>query len=296
MMDSRKKKNDHLDGFAVFILSHGRPDNIKTINALKRQGYTGKMFIVIDDEDQTSEKYHINFPGTVIEFSKKEIAKTFDIADNFNGAISTSYVRNAFWGIAKTLGLKYFLQLDDDYTDFRLERMHGKKIVFTKNLNALFAYFTEYLTSCPESVKSICFAQTGDFIGGEENQNISGDITASRKAMNSFFCMTERPFTFIGRMNEDVNTYVKHGNVGMLFFTVYQVALLQVQTQSSKGGMTDAYLESGTYVKSFYTVMLCPSAVKIGQLIGPLNTRIHHSISWDKAVPLILDESTRKQA
>ena len=37
--------------FAVLILSHGRPNNIKTIKALENANYTGKYYIVIDNED-----------------------------------------------------------------------------------------------------------------------------------------------------------------------------------------------------------------------------------------------------
>ena len=38
--------------FAILILTHGRPDNIKTLSSLKRAGYTGKYYIVIDNEDE----------------------------------------------------------------------------------------------------------------------------------------------------------------------------------------------------------------------------------------------------
>lgn len=37
--------------FAVFILSHGRAGNVKTYQTLINQGYTGNIYIVIDDED-----------------------------------------------------------------------------------------------------------------------------------------------------------------------------------------------------------------------------------------------------
>ena len=42
------------------------------------------------------------------------------------------------------------------------------------------------------------------------------------------------------------------------------MALNQKQTQKNKGGMTDIYMSQGTYVKSFYTVMMMPSSVKVG--------------------------------
>lgn len=42
---------------------------------------------------------------------------------------------------------------------------------------------------------------------------------------------------------------------GDLFFTYVPCSLNQKQTQSNKGGMSDLYLDSGTYVKSFYSVI-----------------------------------------
>ena len=43
------------DSFCVFILSHGRPDNVITLNTLRREGYTGPWYIVIDNEDKKGE-------------------------------------------------------------------------------------------------------------------------------------------------------------------------------------------------------------------------------------------------
>lgn len=65
-------------------------------------------------------------------------------------------------------------------------------------------------------------------------------------------------------------------------------------TQSNSGGMTDVYLENGTYVKSFFTVICSPSCTKI-KLMGQTNKRLHHSIRWKNAVPLILDEKYKKK-
>ena len=103
------------DDFCAFILTHGRPDNVKTLKTLEKAGYTGKVYIVIDDEDDNEQEY--------------------------------------------------------------------RKI-----------------------------AQGGDFIGGAKSLNFRKGIL--RKAMNTFICDTERPFTFVGRINEDVNTYVTLGSRG----------------------------------------------------------------------------------
>ena len=72
------------DDFCVFILTHGRPDNVITYQTLMKGQYTGKIFIVIDDEDETADQYIAKYGAMVLMFSKGEIAATFDEGDNFS--------------------------------------------------------------------------------------------------------------------------------------------------------------------------------------------------------------------
>jgi hypothetical protein len=141
-------------------------------------------------------------------------------------------------------------------------------------------------------VLTIAMAQQGDFNGGPQGQP---SVRLLRKAMNSFLCSTDRPFKFAGRFNEDVSTYVSRSLRGQLFFTVMQTSLSQKQTQTQKGGMTEAYMDSGTYVKSFMTVMHAPSCVKIGEFGDNRSDkyRIHHRINWECCAPKILHEKHR---
>ena len=117
--------------------------------------------------------------------------------------------------------------------------------------------------------------------------------TIYRKCMNSFICSTKRPFKFIGRINEDVNTYTHEQSKGLLMGTIPMVSLTQKTTQKNKGGMTDIYLDNGTYVKSFYTVIFSPSCCTIKPM-GDTNKRLHHSINWENAVPKIIKETLKK--
>ena len=56
--------------------------------------------------------------------------------------------------------------------------------------------------------------------------------------------------------------------------------------------MTDIYLDSGTYVKSFYTIMYAPSCTKIRPM-GSVYRRLHHSINWNNAVPKVIPENCK---
>ena len=135
----------------------------------------------------------------------------------------------------------------------------------------------DYFNSAP--MLTLAIGQGGDYIGGEKATRFNDGIQPMRKAMNSFICSVDRPFQFIGRINEDVNTYVLLGSRGGVFLSILQIGLDQLETQSNSGGMTELYLDAGTYVKSFYTVMYCPSCVVVSAM-GTAHRRLHHHIKW----------------
>ena len=278
--------------FAVFILSHGRPDNVTTYKTLKRKGYTGRIYIVVDDEDASAERYIANYGDEVLRFCKQDVQNIMDDGDNFPHRRSVIYARNACWALAEQVGVEHFVQLDDDYHAFAYR--YNKNGVFgsyavKSTLNDVFILMTNFLER--SGALTVALSQGGDHIGGGKDA-----IRLKRKAMNSFFCATARPFQFVGRMNDDVNTYVALGARGGLFLTTMAISLHQSQTQANEGGLTGLYLEMGTYTKSFYTVMMAPSCSEISILKDPASPhpRIHHKINWNRAVPMILPEKYKK--
>jgi hypothetical protein len=277
--------------FGALILTHGRPDNVLTFKSLRKHGYTGPIYLVVDNEDETVEKYRANFGADkVIVFDKKAISETFDPADSLKGMIGSVYPRNASFQIAEDLGFEYFIQLDDDYTSF-MYRFPWKGKLGSKQIRYLDRIFDAMVDLLEDTgAATVAMSQGGDHIGGIDGKNFYKGLT--RKAMNSFVYRTDRPVQFVGRMNEDVNTYVTQGSRGDLFFTAMQIQLCQVATQQGEGGMSAAYVDSGTYVKSFYTVMMHPSSVKIGTM-GNLHRRYHHMVSWDHTVPKIISDKYR---
>ncbi|WP_372587152.1 hypothetical protein [Klebsiella oxytoca] len=278
------------DDFCAFILTHGRPDNVLTYRTLRRAGYTGKIFIVIDDEDKTREQYIEQYGDQVLIFSKADIASRFDEADNFGDRRSIFYARNACFELAERVGCQHFIQLDDDYHEFqfRVGRDFEADYSPIRCLDQVLAEMFAYYRSIP--AVSVAMSQGGDFLGSGGDGNAAW---LKRKAMNSFICSIDRPFKFVGRINEDVNTYTSLGRRGELFLTIGAVQLGQKQTQKNSGGMTELYLDSGTYVKSFYSVMYSPSCVKIG-LMGASHKRLHHQVTWNNAAVKIIHERHKK--
>jgi len=284
----KTKKNKLPDTFAVFILTHGRPNNVITVKTLRRHGYTGKIVFVIDNEDDCRPDYIKNFGAENVSiFDKKAEADNCDEGNNFDERRTITMARNACFDIAQSRGITHFLQLDDDYTEFkfRFEKELSKKWIIL-DLDSVINSFLAYYNAIP--ALSIAFSQGGDHIGG-----YAGQTKLRRKCMNSFFCSTERPFKFVGAMNEDVNTYTTLGSRGALFFTFTSVQLDQKQTQSQVGGITDMYQKFGTYCKAFTTVMMQPSSVKVS-MMQSVNSRIHHAVNWKTTVPRIIKEKYKK--
>ena len=286
------------DSFAVFIMVHGRPDKMWTYHALRNGGYTGKIFLIADDLDESRFEYKKIYGDELLIFDKKKAALEMEAGDNTGELRSTMFATNMTFKLAKEQGVKYFYNMCDDYTKFDnrfdkdlkyyVGKEQGSGIV--RNLDRVFETVLKYYKSI--NALSIAFAQGGDFIGGKDS-SFAKSIQLKRKAMNTFLCSTDRPFKFIGRMNEDITTYVNLGSKGGLFLTIPNISITQQPTQQAEGGMTDVYLEYGTYVKSLFSVMYNPSSVKVSSM-GDKYRRIHHKVSWNNAVPKILNEKHKK--
>lgn len=281
--------------FVAFILSHGRSDNVVTYDTLRKSGYTGRIIIIVDNEDKTSYDYIQKFGAENVEiFHKKAMADEIDEGNNFDNRKVIVHARNICFKVAKKLNIKYFIQLDDDYTSFRYRFVDDKYTTkgTVKNLDFYFDSMLDFYKSI--NAHSIAFAQGGDFIGGESCGLISNYLYNSRKCMNSFICSTEREFQFIGSINEDVNTYTSVASRGHLFLTIPFIGLEQKATQSQSSGMTDIYLLSGTYLKSFHSVMMHPSSVRVS-MMGFTTKRLHHLVKWKHTTPMIIEQKHKKQ-
>lgn len=282
---------------AVFILTHGRANNVKTDKTLRKCGYTGKIFYIVDNEDDQCETYIKNFgEDSVIIFSKEEAAKDTDTADTLPERNVVVFARNMCHKIAAELGLTYFIEVDDDYLSFGYRTLIGGKLKEKKikNFDGIIDATLHFLNV--SGALAVAFGQGGDYVGGTNSGVWKEQL--SRKAMNIFFCRVDRPFKFYGRLNEDVTTYTYLGQQGKLFLTPAGVMLNQGMTQQNAGGLTDSYLQLGTYVKSFYSILYSPSCVRLSVLSssahGSGHERIHHCIKWNNCAPRIINEKWRR--
>lgn len=277
---------------AVFILSYGRADNVITYHTLIKANYQGKIYIVVSDDDKQLDEYIKIYKDKVIVFSKEDARLMTDLCDNFEGRKIVVFARNYIFKIAKEKKLKYFCVLDDDYTRFSYRRCFGSvlKTFRVKEIDGIINACFDYLAKTP-NLDCFAWCQEGDFIGGASSFEAIGK---KRKIMNGYFFKTNKPIKFIGSINEDLSASVYEGQRGKVFFTINDVSIKQQITQANAGGLTEAYLDSGTYIKSFYSVMVAPNCVKISAM-GNKDLRIHHKVNWNKACPKIIRENYAKR-
>lgn len=282
-----------IDNFGVIVLCHCRPYDTTTVDTLRRNGYTGKIILILDDEDPTIDKYYVQFPDVPIEtFSKDELLLRTDIMNNRVNKSCGVYARNACFEVAEKYGLEYFCEFDDDYIGL-IHRFIENDKLYRKNPDSMDDVFEAYLEflSSSEEIGAVAFAEPGDFVGGVgSNLNKKGYL---RKCMGSWMFRTKDKYRFCGLMNDDVNLYSLEGMRGKIFITFPFFMIDTPATQSVKGGMTELYTGVGTYVKTFYTILECPSFVRI-DMFGDRHYRIHHKFKHENAWPKIISGRYKK--
>lgn len=283
------EKND----FVVIILCHCRPHDTTTVDTLRKFGYTGDIILLLDDEDPTLYEYYVEFPDLTIEvFSKDELLLRTDVMNSNVNKSCGVYARNMCFEVAEKYGYKYLCEMDDDYIGLIHRFIGGDKLyrIAPINMDDVFSAYIEFLESSKD-IEAVAFAEPGDFVGGiGSNLNARGFL---RKCMGSWIFRTSATTRFLGLCNDDVNAYSVNGMRGKLFYTFPFFMIDTPATQSVDGGMTEVYKGMGTYTKTFYTIVCCPSFVS-ADMFGDKHYRIHHRFKWNNAVPKLISSRYKK--
>ena len=269
----------------VFILSHGRADNVVTYKVLRNQGYTGKIYIVCDDEDEQLPLYKKNFENVIV-FSKKDIK--FDVGDNLHKLTKVSSIaRNAIVKLKKDV--EFVLMLDDDYKGFNYKIPNGNALKSTKikNFDKLIDTYVDFLKT-NENILSLSFGTAGDYVGGTNNKVKDGIYFNGR---NSFLFRANENFEFKGRIMEDVTTPAYHNSVGKFFITVLGVQIDVVSRENNTGGIKYKEYELNDYWQYFYPVLWNPSAIKVR---ANKDGTFIKNVTAENLIPKILSDRWKK--
>lgn len=282
-----KSRNISPRDFLIVIFSFKRAKLLfkTTMQTLDRHSSKARRVIVVSDDDPTLEQY-IRYFGRenlyIINKDECQKERPVDLGDAYSFKSVISWARNVQFKVARDLGYKYFVTLEDDYTEFAIRAPYLKSLL-TSSRKSCTERFDEtaemhfrLLDSAP-FLNSVGMAQGGDYLCGLENTFCKKGYRM--KCMNVIFYRTDREYEFMGRINEDYTAYAVNNQLGRLSLTLFGFSLNQGQTQKNAGGATDVYKAYGTWLKSMYSVMFAPSCVCIG-IMGYKIFRVHHNSIW----------------
>lgn len=277
------------DDFAMFILSHGRPDNQLTLQALEKSGYTGRWYIICDDLDPTVSRYQEKYGDKVIVFNKREWADKTDTFDNFEDMRSVVYARNASFQIAKDLGLKHFGQFDDDLIRFSHRYIDDEGQLKTKDLSQMDSVLEQmihYMENAPIHCLSFMF-ELG-YMWGKDGKFKDG---LGDEIYNSYIFSVDKPVEFRGLMTEDYIMTANQHKLGHVIYAIFDIMFTTPLRGTNDGGLKNLYDANSKYVTGFYAMIDDPGAVGMkhnskDELVLTTPNR--------KRMPRILNETWRK--
>jgi len=278
--------------FAIFICSHGRPECI-TVKALRDAGYTGDIFIVLDDEDETHFEYnvHENENTHILTFDKEWYVQHMDIGVSTVRAKRKVilYAKQACEDFANANDLDVFGIADDDFLGFRYryeEDGRLKSVTVSENLDEVFNCYAQFLVHNWLCMTSVATNQM--FMGGALTPE---KISEFRVPYSFVFRNTHIPFEWKSELFEDVISATLKTQQG---FFMMQMPFMQLNLKplyaGANGGMTDAYQSVDFIKKLFPVVQYLPSCTKIATTASSVSYRLIR----DNAFPKLLSEKHKK--
>lgn len=277
--------------FAVFITTHGRVDRVTTYGTLRRCGYTGKIYIVVDNEDEQLQRY-LNRFSDVLVFNKQLQFNKCDKVIATQQKASVTYARNAVEAYAKHFMLDAFMVVDDDITGFRYRWVDGdsvRSLAVSNGMDDVLSLYAQYIIDHNIAVTS--FAHMMFYISG--THNLSKRITEQREISQLFIRNTKFEIDWIGVMRQDILTNMVTAKMGMIWwvlpFITYDAEPMN-ETGENLGGMKEAYDNISEFRRTFLGVIVSPFCIKV----GCANERIKMSWNKESAYPLVVSSRYKK--
>ena len=276
--------------FAVFICTHGRPDAQHTLHALREAGYTGKIYLILDDEDSTEAKYYkyCDEHTTIKKFCKQYFVEHVDIGRSDAKRKAILYAKCACEEIANQLKLDAFCIADDDITSFRYRYESGDKLLtqqLTKNMDIVIDEYVKFILT-----NNICMTSFGTnqmFMGGKLSAEKKCDF---RIPYNFLFRNASISFKWVSEMNEDtISVLSEHSGKYMLQLPFIKLEMKELMA-GADGGMTEFYNQINTAQRINTILMYSPSCIKY----MATNKKITHAIKRDNAFPKLVSGKYKK--
>lgn len=278
--------------FAVFILSHKRADRVQTFSALRTAGYTGTIYVVVDDEDPQLDTYKSLYDKELIIFAKSDFMFKVDTIIVTNQKSSPIYARCFIEHKAKELKLDAFMMIDDDMPTFRYRWIDGDKVrslSMKQGMDDVLNLYAQYIID--HDIATTSFVHTMFYIGG--TQGLDKRITEQRELNGVFIRNTKFDVDWVGIIRHDMIANLLTSKRGYIWwalpFVVFETLPMN-EVGVNEGGMKATYDMLDHYRRSFLGVIASPSNCKI----GCANGRIKIACDWNKACSKIISGRYKK--
>ena len=268
--------------FSIFITSHNSPYECISYASLRTAGYTGDIYIVIDDADPQFDEYSRSGNNLVV-FHKQDYIEKLDIGmSKLNPQLAAVlYARAAVEDFAKQMDLDYFMVMDDDIYGFRY-RYADKNKLCSKPVENFDILIDNYIQFMKES-NSLClsFAHDGSFIGG---LSAIPKILERRSCHTIFLRDTSKEFEWKFAVNEDYVSSLLYANIGKLMLTLPFVQRNISGMNDRQEGMHDLYESTTEFQRAFYNVIACPWACVVSEYNNHFVVRTNKSTAYPKII------------
>lgn len=280
------------DDFAIFICTHGRPDSQLTLNLIKRGGYKGKWYLVLDDTDETIQQYIDNY-GTdnIIIFDKNYYINNSEVGTNNPSFKCILYAKNAVEDIAVELGLSAFMLSDDDnkYLWFRwADDEKCRACSVDGKLDEVIDAYTELILDCDIVATGFGFSQF--YFGGKDSFNYE-NYQKLRVPYNMVFRNAKFKVNWISSFGEDIITAIQYGKVGQVWTSLPDVQVETSPVGEGSGGMGDTYNSINSFNRAMYDFMYHPTATRPYLYQNKFMASINRKVAF----PKIISDSYRKE-
>lgn len=289
-----------LDNFAVFIITYKRPDKQITYDTLRRCGYSGKIYLVVDDTDPTIQQYIDNYGAdNIFVFDKNYYINSDRFDNSINDGIYASavYARRAVEDIVQSMKLPYFAVADDDIVDFviRYPIDKGLKRYKITDFDVILRGYIEIL-DC--GVACVGFGRPNSYFGGAVA--FSAVNLCKRVITTTFFIRnSDVPVNWLSWTMEDDITVLRGSTVGELWLSIPYIQQVNsdITNLQGSGGNVELYQKYSWYYICFTELKYIPSRIQIKcDDLCNMNSKsmvlLRHT---DKCYPKIMSSYYRKE-
>ncbi len=278
------------------ICTHGRPNAQHTYETLRKSGYTGEIYLILDDEDNKlkdynrfiDEQHEDNLFCSV--FNKQSYIDKSDTGTNENQRKCILYAKNFCEDLAQDMKLDAFIIADDDILNFRFryvedESLKSQKVIGTMD-DVIEAYYRAMI-DCNMIATGFGFTQFY-FSGTESFEN--DNMQKYRVPYNFVFRNGKHKVDWMSWFGEDIITAVYYGRIGQLWTALPYVQQEIVALASADGGMKDTYDSNSSARLAMQNLMYLPTELKAYLYKG----KFMASIKRENAFPKIISSSFKK--